>query len=55
MEIAIYLGKWKSCVVMKDNGKIVKEGYTEKTKDPDYGKRWAIERIFSRLKEAFCM
>ncbi|MGC9098992.1 MAG: transposase [Candidatus Micrarchaeia archaeon] len=22
-------------------------------KDPEYGKRWAIERIFSRLKEMF--
>jgi hypothetical protein len=29
MEIAIYLGKWKSCVVMKDNGKIVKEIHRE--------------------------
>jgi hypothetical protein len=28
---------------------------SETPKDPDYGKRWAIERIFSRLKEAFCM
>jgi Transposase DDE domain len=26
---------------------------TEHPKDPDYGKRWAIERIFSRLKEVF--
>ena len=33
MEIAIDLGKWKSYVVMEDNGKIVKEGYTETTKD----------------------
>jgi len=22
-------------------------------KDPEYGKRWAIERLFSRLKEVF--
>ncbi len=28
--------------------------YKSKTpKDPDYGKRWSIERIFSRLKEVF--
>ena len=26
---------------------------SEVPKDPEYGKRWAIERIFSRLKEAF--
>jgi hypothetical protein len=32
MEIAIDLGKWKSYVVMEDNGKIVKEGYAETTK-----------------------
>ena len=28
---------------------------SEAPKDPDYGKRWAIERIFSRLKEVFGM
>ena len=30
-------------------------GYYKSTipKDPEYGKRWAIERIFSRLKEVF--
>ncbi len=33
MEIAIDPGKWKSYVVIEDNGKIVKEGYTETTKD----------------------
>ena len=33
MEIAIDLGKWKSYVVMEDNGRLVKEGYTETTKD----------------------
>ena len=33
MEIAIDLGKWKSYVVMEDNGRVVKEGYTETTKD----------------------
>ena len=22
-------------------------------KDPEYGKRWAVERVFSRLKEVF--
>lgn len=27
----------------------------EDPKDPDYGKRWSIERIFSRLKEMFNM
>ena len=32
MKIAIGLGKWKSYVVMEDNGKVVKEGYTETTK-----------------------
>ncbi len=26
---------------------------SETPKDPEYGKRWAIERIFSRLKEVF--
>lgn len=26
---------------------------SKKPKDPEYGKRWAIERIFSRLKELF--
>jgi len=26
---------------------------SETPKDPDYGKRWSIERIFSRLKEVF--
>jgi len=26
---------------------------TENPKDPDYGKRWSIEHIFSRLKEMF--
>lgn len=26
---------------------------TESPKDPDYGKRWAVERVFSRLKEVF--
>ncbi|MDE1767404.1 MAG: transposase [Candidatus Micrarchaeota archaeon] len=26
---------------------------SETPKDPDYGKRWAIERIFSRMKEVF--
>ena len=24
-------------------------------KDPEYGKRWAVERVFSRLKEIFGM
>jgi hypothetical protein len=33
MEIAIDLGKWKSYVVMEDNDRVVKEGYTETTKD----------------------
>lgn len=33
MEIAIDLGKWKSYVVMEDNGRVVKEGYTETTKN----------------------
>ena len=28
---------------------------TEEPKDPDYGKRWSIEHIFSRLKEMFNM
>lgn len=28
---------------------------TENPKDPDYGKRWSIEHIFSRLKEMFNM
>jgi len=28
---------------------------TEHPKDPDYGKRWSIEHIFSRLKEKFNM
>jgi hypothetical protein len=28
---------------------------SEVPKDPDYGKRWSIERIFSRLKEKFNM
>lgn len=28
---------------------------SETPKDPDYGKRWSIERIFSRLKEMFNM
>jgi hypothetical protein len=28
---------------------------SETPKDPDYGKRWSIERIFSRLKEMFDM
>jgi hypothetical protein len=28
---------------------------TEDPKDPDYGKRWSIEHIFSRLKEMFNM
>ena len=28
---------------------------TENPKDPDYGKRWSIEHIFSRLKETFNM
>lgn len=26
---------------------------TENPKDPEYGKRWAVERVFSRLKEVF--
>jgi hypothetical protein len=26
---------------------------SESPKDPDYGKRWAVERFFSRLKEVF--
>lgn len=26
---------------------------TENPKDPDYGKRWAVEHLFSRLKELF--
>ena len=26
---------------------------SETPKDPEYGRRWAIERIFSRLKEVF--
>ena len=33
MEIAIDLGKRKSYVVMEDNGRLVKEGYVETTKD----------------------
>ena len=33
MEIAIDLGKRKSYVVMENNGRVVKEGYTEMTKD----------------------
>lgn len=28
---------------------------TENPKDPDYGKRWAVEHLFSRLKEMFGM
>jgi Transposase DDE domain len=28
---------------------------TENPKDPDYGKRWSLEHIFSRLKEMFNM
>jgi len=24
-------------------------------KDKDYGERWAVERLFSRLKEVFCL
>ena len=28
---------------------------SENPKDPEYGKRWTIERIFSRLKEVFGM
>ncbi|MHB1830629.1 MAG: transposase [Candidatus Micrarchaeaceae archaeon] len=28
---------------------------TEHPKDPDYGKRWAVEHVFSRLKEMFGM
>ena len=31
IDIAIDLGKWKSYVVMEDNGSVVKEGYTETT------------------------
>ncbi len=26
---------------------------TEKPNDPEYGKRWAVERVFSRLKGIF--
>jgi Transposase DDE domain len=26
---------------------------TRHPKDPDYGRRWAIEHIFSRLKDVF--
>jgi len=26
---------------------------TENPKDPEYGKRWSVERVFSRLKEVF--
>ena len=26
---------------------------TEQPKDPDYGKRWSVEHVFSRLKEMF--
>ena len=26
---------------------------TENPMDPEYGKRWAVERVFSRLKEVF--
>jgi hypothetical protein len=26
---------------------------TENPKDPEYGRRWAVERVFSRLKEVF--
>lgn len=33
MEIAIDLGKWKSYVAMEDNDKMIKERYTETTKD----------------------
>jgi hypothetical protein len=33
MDIAIDLGKRRSYVVMEDNGKMVKEGYVETTKD----------------------
>ena len=33
MEIAIDLGKWQSYVVMEDDGRPVKEGYTETTKE----------------------
>ena len=29
MDIAIDLGKWESYVVMEDDGRPVKEGYTE--------------------------
>ena len=32
MDIAIDLGKRKSYVVMEDDGKVVKEGYTEASK-----------------------
>ena len=33
MEIAIDLGKRRSYIVMEDNGKVVKEGYVETTKE----------------------
>ena len=33
MDIAIDLGKRRSYVVMEDNGRLVKEGYVETTKD----------------------
>lgn len=39
--------------VISRNGRRFRK--SETPKDADYGKRWAIERIFSRLKEVFCM
>ena len=37
--------------VIAINGRRYRKSQTPK--DPDYGKRWSIERIFSRLKEVF--
>ena len=28
---------------------------TESPRDPEYGKRWAVERVFARLKGVFCL
>jgi hypothetical protein len=39
--------------VISRNGRRFRK--SEKPKDPDYGGKWAIGRIFSRLKEVFCM
>ncbi|MEM3860532.1 MAG: transposase [Candidatus Micrarchaeaceae archaeon] len=37
-------------VIPRSGNKYLK---TIEPKDPDYGKRWAVERLFSRLKEMF--